>query len=118
MTADCLYKHIFQRHRPPLAIVSDRGTNSTSKLFRSFCKTLNIEQRLTTAYNLAGNGETERFNRMMTTMLQKELEDGEHGNWEICSAMHALHNVNSSKLETPYYFFMAEIQTFQSINFY
>lgn len=105
-TADCLYKHIVQRHGPPLAIVSDRGSNFTSKLFRSFCKTLNIEQRLTTAYNPASNGETERFNRTMTTMLRKELEDGAHGNWEnmlgdVCFAYRA--SVNSSTLETPYY---------------
>jgi transposase InsO family protein len=30
---------------------------------RYFCKKLNIEQRFTTAYNPASNGETERFNR-------------------------------------------------------
>ena len=98
-TADCLFKHIVQRHGPPLAIVSDRGSNFTSKLFRSFCKTLNIEQRLTTAYNSASNGETERFNRTMTTMLRKELEDGAHGNLEdmlgdVCFAYCA--SVNSS----------------------
>ena len=105
-TADCLFKHIVQRHGPPLAIVSDRGSNFTSKLFRSFCKTLNIEQRLTTAYNSASNGETERFNRTMTTMLRKELEDGAHENLEdmlgdVCFAYRA--SVNSSTLETPYY---------------
>ena len=105
-TADCLFNHIVQRHGPPLAIVSDRGSNFTSKLFRSFCKTLNIEQRLTTAYNSASNGETERFNRTMTTMLRKELEDGAHGNLEdmlgdVCFAYRA--SVNSSTLETPYY---------------
>ncbi|KZR95860.1 Uncharacterized protein APZ42_010132, partial [Daphnia magna] len=70
------------RHGMPKAIVSDRGTNFTSKLFRYFCKKLKIDQRLTTAYNPASNGETERFNRTLTSMLRKELKDGEHSNWE------------------------------------
>ena len=61
---------------------------------------------MTTAYNPASNGETERFNRTMTTMLRKELEDGQHGNWEnmlgdVCFAYRA--SVNSSTSETPYY---------------
>ena len=105
-TADCFYKHIILRHGPPKTIISDRGTNFTSKLFRSFCKTLNIEQRLTTAYNPASNGETERFNRTLTTMLRKELNDGQHYNWEemlgeVCFAYRG--SIHSSTQESPYY---------------
>ncbi len=105
-TVDCLFKNIVLRHGPPKVIISDRGTNFTSKLFRSFCATLNIEQRLTTAYNPASNGETERFNRTLTTMLRKELEDGAHSNWEemlgnVCFAYRA--SIHSSTLESPYY---------------
>jgi transposase InsO family protein len=57
-TAECIYKEVVLMHGPPLAMVSDRGTNFTSKLMRYFCKNLNIEQRFTTAYNSASNGET------------------------------------------------------------
>ncbi|KZR95976.1 Uncharacterized protein APZ42_009944, partial [Daphnia magna] len=84
----------------------DRGPNFTSGLFKYFCKQLNIEQRFTTAYNPASNGETERFNRTLTTMLRKELVDGQHHNWEdvlgeICFAYRA--SVHSSTNESPYY---------------
>ncbi|XP_045023691.1 uncharacterized protein K02A2.6-like [Daphnia magna] len=40
-TAECVYKTIIVRHGMPKAIVSDRGTNFTSKLFRYFCKNKN-----------------------------------------------------------------------------
>ena len=105
-TVDCLNKNIVQRHGPPKIIVSDRGSNFTAKLFRSFCKTLHIEQRLTTSYNPASNGETERYNRTLISMLRKELEDGSHHNWEdmlgdVCFAYRA--SIHSSTLEFPYY---------------
>ena len=64
-TAECIYKNIVLMHGPPLALVSDRGPNFTSKLMKYFCQKLNIEQRFTTSYNPASNGETERFNRTM-----------------------------------------------------
>jgi transposase InsO family protein len=73
---------------------------------RYFCKKLNIEQRFTTAYNPASYGETERFNRTMTTTLRKELIDGLHDNWEdvlgeVCFAYRS--SIHSSTNESPYY---------------
>ena len=105
-TADALYKHILQRHGLPKTIITDRGTNFTSKLFEHLCAKLKIEHRLTTAYHPASNGETERFNRTLTTMLRKVLEDGFHENWEdvrgdICFAYRS--TTHSSTLESPYY---------------
>ena len=105
-TAECLHKHIIQRHGPPKAIVTDRGSNFTSKLFRALCKNFNVKQKLTTAYNPASNGETERYNRTLTTMLRKELADGNHHNWEnllgdVCFAYRS--TVHTSTMETPNY---------------
>ena len=75
-TAKCLFERVVTRHGMPKAIVSDRGANFTSKLFKYFCDKLQIKHRLTTAYHPASNGETERFNRTLTTMLRKQLNDG------------------------------------------
>ena len=79
-TADCFYTYIIQRHGPQRVIISDQGVNFTSRLFQefSFCKSFHIEKRLTTSYHPASNGETERFNRTMTSLLRKELDDGGH----------------------------------------
>jgi transposase InsO family protein len=58
-TAKCLFDTLVTRHSMPNTIVSDRGTNFTSKLFKYFCEKLKIKHRLTTSYHLASNGETE-----------------------------------------------------------
>lgn len=105
-TADALYKTVIQRHGPPKVIISDRGTNFTSKLFQYFCEKFKIDHRLTTAYNPASNGETERYNRTLASMLRKLLKDGQHQDWEellgdVCFAYR--NSVHSSTLETPYY---------------
>jgi transposase InsO family protein len=73
---------------------------------RYFCKKLNIEQHFTRAYNPASNGETDRFNRTMTTMLRKELVDGHHDEsedvlGELCFAYRS--SIHSSTNESPYY---------------
>ena len=81
-TAKCLFDKIVTRHGMPKAIISDRGTNFTSKLFKYFCEKLKIRHKLTTSYHPASNGETERFNRTITTMLRKQLKDGSHEDWE------------------------------------
>lgn len=106
VTADALLKMVIHRHGPPRAIVSDRGPNFTSKVFRAFCRTFNIKHKLTTAYNPASNGQTERYNRTLTTMLRKELAGTPHYNWEkllgeVCFAYR--NSVHSSTNETPYY---------------
>ncbi|KAK4045338.1 hypothetical protein OUZ56_032875 [Daphnia magna] len=45
-TPECVYKTIIVRHGMPKAILSDQGNNFTSKLFRYFCKKLNIDEKL------------------------------------------------------------------------
>ncbi|KZS06528.1 Uncharacterized protein APZ42_029989 [Daphnia magna] len=82
ITADWVFKTTMVRHAMRKAIIFDRGTNFTSKFFHYYCKKIKIGQRLTTAYNPANNGETERFNRTLATILRKELKDGKHPNWE------------------------------------
>ncbi|KAI9558428.1 hypothetical protein GHT06_015212 [Daphnia sinensis] len=104
-TADAFLNLIIERHGLPKAIVSDRGSNFPSSVFRHLCKSLTIDQRLTTAYNPVSNGHTERFNRTLTTMLRKELGDGCHDNWEnilgeVCFAYRT--SIPSSTLESPF----------------
>ncbi|XP_045023874.1 uncharacterized protein LOC123468657 [Daphnia magna] len=80
-TAECVYKTIIVRHGMPKAIVSDRGTNFTSKLFRYFCKKLKVDQRLTTAYNPASNAfqrvreETEKARNRQREQYNKRAKE-------------------------------------------
>ena len=106
VTADCLYSTIIQRHGPPEVIITDQGRNFVSKLFNELCVKFNIKHRTTTAYHPANNGETERFNRTLISMLRKVLQDGNHANWDkmLGDVMFAYRSsVHSTTLETPYY---------------
>jgi hypothetical protein len=97
---------VVRRHGTPKAIVSDRGVNFSSKIFRHLCKTLGIQQKFSTSYHPATNGETERFNRTLSMLLRKELKDTNHEDWEdmlgdVCFAYHS--SVHSSTQETPFF---------------
>jgi hypothetical protein len=65
-----------------------------------------MKQKFTTSYHPASNGETERFNRTLTTMLKKELVDGAHSNKEdlLDLLLFAYRSsIHSSTKESPYY---------------
>uniref|UniRef100_A0A8C5M348 Gypsy retrotransposon integrase-like protein 1 n=1 Tax=Leptobrachium leishanense TaxID=445787 RepID=A0A8C5M348_9ANUR len=78
-TADLFYHHIFRLHGVPSSIISDRGTQFTSKLWSAFCKILKIKICLSSAFHPQSNGQTERVNqwleqylRCFTTYLQDD----------------------------------------------
>ena len=59
-----LFIRTFYRHHGlPTAIVSDRGTQFTSALWKRVCQLLGIVRRLSTAYHPETDGSTERMNQ-------------------------------------------------------
>ena len=57
----------------PEALLSDRGTNLLSHLMRDVCELLGVEKLNTTAYHPQCNGQVERFNRTLKTMIRKHV---------------------------------------------
>ena len=68
--ANVLYEHIFKDHGLPRQIVSDRGTQFTSKVFKEFCKLLGIRSTMSTAYHPQTDGQTERVNQSLEQYLR------------------------------------------------
>ncbi|KAK3570134.1 hypothetical protein QTP86_012507 [Hemibagrus guttatus] len=66
-TAECLFNHVFRYYGLPEDIVSDRGPQFTSRVWRAFCKRLGVTISLSSGYHPQTNGQTER----------KIQEDGE-----------------------------------------
>ena len=104
-TARALVKPIISRHGSPKTILTDRGTNFTSKIFSSICSYLGIYRKLTTAYHPQTDDQTERFNNTLLNMLRNYVNE-EHDNWEevldlICFAYRG--SVHSTTHEAPYY---------------
>lgn len=62
----CLFRH----HGPPRAIVSDRGPQFVSLLWKRICELLRIKRRLSTAYHPETDGSTERMNQVVEHFLR------------------------------------------------
>eukprot|EP00063_Salmo_salar_P054628 XP_014029463.1 PREDICTED: uncharacterized protein LOC106586555 [Salmo salar] len=68
-TVDLLVFHVFHLHGLPTDIVSDRGPQITSRVWRSFCSALGINVSLSSGYHPQTNGQTELANQEMETAL-------------------------------------------------
>ena len=62
------------RHGAPQSLLTDQGKNFESKLIAELCDLLQIDKRHTTAYHPQCDGQVERFNRTLTTMLSMYVE--------------------------------------------
>ncbi len=108
-TCRALMEKIILYHGPPKIIVTDRGTNFTSRLFNNLCHELQTRHKTTTAYHPQSNGMTERFNKTVIDMIRKYVKDG-FENWEeVLGPMAAAYrnSVHSSTMESPYFLITA-----------
>ena len=64
----------------PIELLSDQGSVFLSKVMKSFCNLLKIEQFKTTPYHPQSNGVQERWHRCLKRMLRK-IDKGQ-GQWD------------------------------------
>ncbi|CAJ1078658.1 Pol polyprotein [Xyrichtys novacula] len=69
-TADLLVSQVFRIHGIPSDIVSDRGPQFTSEVWRAFCKALGATVSLSSGFHPQSNGQTERANQSLETFLR------------------------------------------------
>jgi len=69
-TANAFMVYIFRFHGLPDEIISDRGTQFTSKFWNSICKTFNITLKFSSSYHHQTNGLTERVNSVVEQYLR------------------------------------------------
>lgn len=69
-TADLLVQHVFRIHGLPSDIVSDRGPQFTSQVWKAFCKAIGATASLSSGYHPQSNGQTERANQEMEAALR------------------------------------------------
>ncbi|KAI5090260.1 hypothetical protein C0J45_20395, partial [Silurus meridionalis] len=59
-TAEALFQHVFRNFSLPEEIVSDRGPQFTSRVWRAFFHLLGVAVNLSSGYHPQSNGQTER----------------------------------------------------------
>lgn len=60
---------------PPVHLLSDNGSQFTSKFFQNVCRILGVKNLFTTTYHPQCNGQVERFNRTMLAALRHYVAD-------------------------------------------
>ena len=79
-TAQLLIAHVWRHHGLPSTIVSDRGPQFISGVWKNLCQQLGIKAKLSTAYHPQSDGQTEAINKEMERYLRTFA--GQHkNNW-------------------------------------
>ena len=74
-------EEIVRLHGAPVSVVSDRGTEFTSHLWKAVQSFLCTKTRLSTAFHPQTDGQTERVNQVLEDMLRACMLDF-RGSWE------------------------------------
>ncbi|KAG1927055.1 retrotransposable element [Pimephales promelas] len=69
-TAQIMVDHVFKIHGLPLDIVSDRGPQLTSQVWREFCRQIGASASLSSGFHPQTNGQAERTNQILGRMLR------------------------------------------------
>ena len=77
---ECLVNNIFCRFGSPKSILSDNGSQFTSKIVKRMCTDWKIKHFFTSPYHPQPN-QTERVNRNLKAMLQAFVEENHHS-WD------------------------------------
>jgi len=80
--AEIILNEIICRYGCPLSIHSDQGRNYESEIFQQLCIILEIRKTRSSPKNPKCNGQIERFNRTLISMIKAYLQ-GEQTNWDL-----------------------------------
>lgn len=100
----CALQKYFNYYSRPRRIISDRGTCFTSNEFKVFLHENNIEHIQTAVSSPQANGQVERVNRIILSMLSKVTEPIAHANWstKLSEIEFGINNsVHATTKETP-----------------
>ncbi|KAK3511170.1 hypothetical protein QTP70_032139 [Hemibagrus guttatus] len=77
-TTLALFQQVFRNYGLPEDIVSDRGSQFTSQVWRVFCNQLGINVSLTSGYHPQSNGQAERLNQEVGRFLRSYCSREQH----------------------------------------
>jgi hypothetical protein len=81
-TAKFIFEEIICKYGVPEQILTDQGRNFEAELIKHLCLFLGVDKLRTTSYHAKANGEVERFNKTLKTMLATYVNN-HHRDWDI-----------------------------------
>lgn len=95
-TAQLITQHVFRLHGIPNDIVSDRGPQFISQVWRSFCQAVGASVSLSSGYHPQSNGQSERANQELESLLRCVI-DNNPSSWSTHLAwVEYAHNTHTS----------------------
>ncbi len=93
-TAEVLFNHVFRNFGIPEDIVSDRGPQFISRVWRAFCSLLGVTISLSSGYHPQSNRQTERKIQEIGRYLRTFCH-GHHNSWNrfLARAEHAQNSI-------------------------
>ncbi|KAK3505765.1 hypothetical protein QTP70_004043 [Hemibagrus guttatus] len=77
-TADAMFTHVFRNFGLPEDVVSDRGPQFTSRVWRALCARLDIGVSLISSHHPQSNGQAERLNQEIGRFLRSYCSREQH----------------------------------------
>ena len=103
--AELLIPNLFRLHGLPDKIVSDRGPQFVSKFWQRFCELAKIKRSLSTAFHPQTDGQTERLNQTLETMIRSYINFQQNDWQQILPILEFAYNnsVHESTGRSPFY---------------
>ena len=103
--AEIFVNEIVSRHGAPRVLLSDRGSNFLSSLFREVCFLMNTEKIFTSGYRPQTNGLVERFNGTLAQSLSMYVSSNQKDWDEHLNSVLFAYRVPPSEVtgESPFY---------------
>ena len=91
------FDNVVRLHGTPEAVITDRDTRFTSLFWKELMKLMNIEQRMGSSYHPESDGQTERSNRTLETMIRHYVNE-RNNDWakHLTAAEIAINNCQQS----------------------
>jgi hypothetical protein len=104
-TAHMFLQHVWRLHGLPARVISDRGPQFDSALFRDIMQSLQVTQAMSSAYHPETDGQTERVNRVMQEVLRHYVNplQTDWDQWLPCVEFAINNSVHSGTKETPFF---------------
>ncbi len=89
-TAKCLWESFIQHYSFPARLHSDQGKSFECRVIQELCRLAGVKKSKTTPYHAMGNGQCERFNQTLLSMLGT-LDDDKKSDWKsyVAPLVHA-----------------------------
>ncbi|KAH0607354.1 uncharacterized protein H6S33_002388 [Morchella sextelata] len=103
--AQLYLRNIWKLHELPTHVTSDHGTQFTAKFWKALCKHLDIEARMSIAFQPEIDGQTERLNPVMEQYLRGYIsyQQDDWVKWLPMAEFSTNNQVSASTKATPFF---------------